>query len=296
MKTTKSRTAFNFINGFILVLFCMLIILPFMHIISVSISDKDAITKMSVGIFPKGFNFGAYKEIITEKVFLRAFANTIVITLLVTVLGILVDVMAAYCFSRKFFGKKVITYIFIFTMYFTGGLIPLYLVVTRYLHLFNTYFALFLPGLVNVWYIIIVRTQIEAIPDSLTEAAKIDGAKDYQVLFNIIIPAITSTIAAIGMFIALAAWNQWFNVMIFTDKKELWTLQYYLRCVVFDKTVSQSTGQAARATAAAAGLQTLTAENFQMAAIVLVALPIITIYPFMQKYFVSGILTGSVKE
>lgn len=295
MKITKSRAAFNFINGFVLILFCMLIILPFMHIISVSISDKDAIIKMSVGILPKGFNFGAYKEIITEKVFLRALVNTVFLTAAVTVLGVLVDIMAAYCFSRKFFGKKVITYIFIFTMYFTGGLIPLYLVVTRYLHMFNSYFALLLPGLVNVWYIIIVRTQIEAIPDSLTEAAKIDGAKDYQVLFSIIIPAITSTIAAIGMFIALTAWNQWFNVMIFTDKKELWTLQYYLRCVVFDKTISQ-TGQAARATAAAAGLQTLTAENFQMAAIVLVALPIIAIYPFMQKYFVSGILTGSVKE
>lgn len=295
MKTTKSGTAFNLINGLILVLFCMLIILPFMHIISVSISDKDAIAEMSVGILPKGFNFGAYQEIITEKVFLRSLVNTIFLTIIVTLLGILVDIMAAYSFSRKFFGKKVITYLFIFTMYFTGGLIPLYIVVTRYLHMFNTYFALFLPGLVNVWYIIIVRTQIEAIPDSLTEAAKIDGAKDYQVLFSIIIPAISSTIAAIGMFIALAAWNQWFNVMIFTDKKELWTLQYYLRCVVFDKTVSQS-GQAARATAAVAGFQTLTAENFQMAAIVLVALPIIAIYPFMQKYFVSGILTGSVKE
>jgi putative aldouronate transport system permease protein len=296
MKRSNGRVVFGFVNGFLLVLFCLLVILPFMHIISVSVSDKDAITKMSVGIFPKGFNLGAYKEIITEQVFLRALLNTVFLTVVVTVLGIIVDIMASYCFSRKFFGKKVITYLFIFTMYFTGGLIPLYLLVTRYLHLFNSYFALILPGLVNVWYIIIVRTQIEAIPDSLTEAARIDGAKDYQILFSIIIPAISSTIAAIGMFIALAAWNQWFNVMIFTDKRQYWTLQYYLRCVVFDKTVSQSGGQAARATAAAAGLQTLTAENFQMAAIVLVALPIIMIYPFMQKYFVSGILTGSVKE
>lgn len=295
MKRSRGSAIFGWFNNFILVFFCLLIILPFMHIISISVSDKDAIMKMSVSIFPKGFNLGAYKEIISEKVFLRALANTVVLTVIVTFVGILVDIMAAYCFSRKFFGKKVITYLFIFTMYFTGGLIPLYLVVTRYLHLFNNYLALILPGLVNVWYIIIIRTQIEAIPESLTEAAKIDGARDHQVLFKIIIPSITSTIAAIGMFIALAAWNQWFNVMIFTDKQKYWTLQYYLRCVVIDKTVSQS-GQAARATAAAAGLQTLTAENFQMAAIVLVALPIVAIYPFMQKYFVNGILTGSVKE
>lgn len=295
MIKTKGSVVFGFVNKMVLIIFCMLIILPFMHIISVSVSDKDAITKMSVGIFPRGLNFGAYKEIITEQVFLRALFNTVFLTIAMTIIGLLIDIMAAYCFSRKFFGKKVITYLFIFTMYFTGGLIPLYLLVTRYLHMFNSYFALVLPGLVNVWYIIIVRTQIEAIPESLTEAARIDGAKDYQVLFSVIIPSITSTIAAIGMFIALSAWNQWFNVMIFTDKQKYWTLQYYLRCVVFDKTVSQS-GQAARATAAAAGMQTLTAENFQMAAIVLVALPIIAIYPFMQKYFVSGILTGSVKE
>lgn len=295
MKRSRSSVIFGWFNNFILVFFCLLVILPFMHIISISVSDKDAIMKMSVSIFPRGFNMGAYKEIISEKVFLRALSNTVVLTAIITFMGLLIDIMAAYCFSRKFFGKKVITYLFIFTMYFTGGLIPLYLVVTRYLHLFNSYLALILPGLVNVWYIIIVRTQIEAIPESLTEAAKIDGAKDYQVLFRIIIPSITSTIAAIGMFIALSAWNQWFNVMIFTDKQKYWTLQYYLRCVVIDKTVSQS-GQAARATAAAAGLQTLTAENFQMAAIVLVALPIVAIYPFMQKYFVNGILTGSVKE
>ena len=178
-------------------------------------------------------------------------------------------------------------------MYFSGGLIPSYLLITKYLKLYNTYWALLIPGLVNVFYIIVIRSQIEAIPPSLSEAAIVDGANEFQVLINVIIPSVSATIAAIGMFLALSMWNMWFPVMIYTNKESLWTLQYFLRAVIFDKFL---TAENTAVTNLFMDATDITPQNFQMAAIVLVALPIVSIYPFVQKYFVKGILVGSVKE
>jgi len=292
LKISKGKILFDIFNYTFLALLCMTIVLPFMYIISVSLSSKEAIQTMSLGLLPKGFNFGAYKSIISQQLFIRSMLNTVLLTVVATILGVLIDIMAAYCFTKKFYGKKVINYIFVVSMYFSGGLIPTYMLVAKYLGMYNTYWALFLPGIVNVFYIIIMRTQIEAIPSSLTEAAIIDGAKESQVLFRIIIPSVTATIAAISMFKALGTWNMWFNVMIYTNKRELWTLQYYLRSVIFDKIISQQSAESALIDTVTSQL---TPENFQNAAIILVALPVVLVYPFIQKYFVKGMLVGSVK-
>ena len=174
-------------------------------------------------------------------------------------------------------------------MYFTGGLVPTYLLVTNTLGLYNNFLALLLPVLVNVFYLIVIRSQIEAIPAGLTEAAMIDGANEFQILFQIILPTISSTTAAIGMFLALNMWNTWYSVLLYTSKEKYWTLQYFLRTIVFDKAIQDASG------ASAMDMATISPLNFQMAAIVLVALPIVAIYPFVQKYFVKGMLVGSVK-
>lgn len=295
MKKSKGRIVFEFINYTLMILFCLSIVLPFLHILAVSLSNQKALMELSVSFWPKGFETGAYRSILGDKVFVQALINTIFIACTITLLNLLVDVMAAYGFSKKFFGKTVLNYYFILTMYFSGGLIPFYLLMTKYLKLKDSFLALILPSLVSVFYIIVIRTQIEAIPTSLIEAAKIDGATESQVLFRIVIPSIVPTLAAIGMFIALGAWNSWFNVMIFIDDDYKWTLQYYLRKIVLEKTITSGMSEAAQKMMEL-GTVEIRPENYQNAAIILVALPIICIYPFVQKYFVKGILVGSVKE
>lgn len=145
--------------------------------------------------------------------------------------------------------------------------------------------------LVNVFYVIVVKSQVEAIPPDLTEAAYIDGAGEYRVLFNIIIPVIKPTAAAIGMFIVLNCWNMWFPVLLYTDRRKMWTMQYYLRAVVFEKFLANNAENAP----AVVGADVVPPQNYQMACIILVSLPIVSVYPFVQKYFVKGILAGSVK-
>lgn len=288
MLRSKGEKVFQVINILIMLFVLSVIIIPVLHICSISVSESEAVNLGLVTIFPKGFNAIAYERVINDPIFLRSLINTIGITVLGTIFSLVIIVMLAYAWLKEFFGKKLVTYYLVATMYFSGGLIPTYLLITKYLGMKNSYFALILPALVNVFYTIVIKSQIEAMPSSLMEAAIIDGANEFQVVFRIVIPVILPTIAAVSMFIALGKWNMWFPVMIYTNKKELWTLQYFLRTVIFDKFLVAS--------------ELLTDEgdlvppkNYQMASIVLVALPIVCIYPFVQKYFVKGILTGAIK-
>lgn len=291
MKRSPSEKAFQVFDCVLLVLIAALVILPLMNILSISVSGKEAVVGGTVGLLPKGINFEAYGSIIRRPVFLRSMANTIGIAVAATALSLIVNTAAAYGFSKKFYGRKVLTYFFVLTMYFSGGLIPTYLVIAKWLHLYNSYMAFLLPGAVNVFYMIVIRSQIEALPESLLEAAMIDGAKERQVLFRIVIPTILPTIAAVGMFVALANWNMWYPVLLYANKESLWSLQYFLRAMVFDKLLDLFRGQADMAS----DVDKISPVNYQMAAIILVALPIVAIYPFVQRYFVKGILVGSVK-
>lgn len=291
MKISSGEKAFQLIDICFMLMVLAVILLPILHIFSVSVSNSTAVTTLSVGLLPKGFSTGAYRKILGDMTFLRSLANTVCVTAVRTFLSLITAVMAAYGLSKNFFGKRAVTYYFVITMYFSGGLIPSYLLVSKYLGLNNSYLAYILPALVNVFYIIVVRSQIEAVPQSLTEAALIDGASDFQVLFRIILPVIAPTIAAVSMFIALACWNMWFPVLLYSSRREMWTLQYYLRAVVFDKFLASNAENMPQIS----GSDIIPPQNYQMASIILVALPIVAIYPFIQKYFVKGILVGSVK-
>ena len=290
MKRTKSQIVFQIFNTIIILLILVSIIAPIMHIISVSISNRDEVLGLSIGIFPKGFSLDAYKEVIEYNLFFTSLKNSLIVTVAYIILGILVNVMCAYALSNEFYGKKIINYYFILAMYFSGGLIPTYILITNYLKLYNTYTAMVLPLVVNVFYIIVIKSQIEAIPKELNEAAIIDGAHEFQALFKVVIPIIKPTIAAIAMFLALGMWNMWYQCMLYTNRDNMWTLQYFLRMLVLSKIVGTNTDLSL-----ALRESDLAPENFQMAAIVLVAAPIVAIYPFVQKYFVKGILVGSVK-
>lgn len=291
MKKTLGERIFQYFDIAIMIFILAIIIFPFMNIISLSVSSRDAILSNNVTLWPKGFNLAAYGKILRSKVFVRSLFNTVWLTIIGTFLSVILTLTVSYAMTKNFLGKKFVTYYFLITMYFSGGLIPTYLVITKYLNLRNTYWALILPYLISTFYIIVMRSQIENIPPSIFEAAYIDGANEYQTVFQIVLPSIAPTIAAISMFFALNKWNSWFPVMIYTDYEEYWTLQYYLRVVVFSKFL-----QAKDSTELILEEAQIPEENFRMAAIILVALPIVSIYPFVQKYFVKGIISGAVKE
>lgn len=291
-KSSTGEKVFQYIDLFIMILIMATIILPLMNIFSLSVSDRAAVATGQVEIFPVGFSLYAYSKILKNSVFLRSLVNTVGITVVGTAISVVIITMLAYAMSKKyFFGKKLVTYYMIITMYFSGGLIPTYLLITNYLHLGNTYSAYILPALVNVFYVIVIRSQIEAVPSELIDSGSIDGAGEMRVLFSIVLPVIMPTIAAISMFLALGKWNMWYSVLLYATNQKMWTLQYYLRSIVFEsflEATAQSTGESVDA-------KIIPAENMRMASIILVALPIVAIYPFVQKYFVKGILTGSVK-
>ena len=263
-----------------------------MSIFSLSVSDRIAVSTMKVGLLPVGFNLGAYTKILSNALFQRSLINTVGITVFGTAISIIVITMMAYAMSKQyFFGKKFITYFMIITMYFSGGLIPSYLLMTKYLKLGNTYLAYILPALVNVFYVIVIRSQIEAVPGELFDSGSIDGAGEMRILFNIVLPVIAPTIAAISMFLALGKWNMWFSVLLYATDKKMWSLQFYLREVVFASFLESTT----LTTGTSIDAEVIPSENMRMASIILVALPIVAIYPFIQKYFVKGIMAGSVK-
>jgi len=292
IKSSKGEKVFQYVDIFIMLLIVASIILPLMNIFSLSISDRIAVAQGKVGIFPIGFNFDAYFKILQNATFVRSLINTVGITVFGTALSVIIITMMAYAMSKKyFFGKKFVTHYMIITMYFSGGLIPSYILITNYLKLGNTYAAYILPALVSIFYVIIIRSQIEAVPGELFDSASIDGAGEMRILFNIVLPVIAPTIAAISMFLALGKWNMWFSVLLYARDSKMWTLQFYLRNIVFESMLEFATQKLGDDINA----KVIPAENMRMASIVLVALPIVAIYPFIQKYFVKGILTGSVK-
>lgn len=292
IKKSTGEVIFQIFNIFIMLIVMAVIILPLMNIFSLSVSDRIAVATMKVGLFPVGFNLDAYKKILTNGIFQRSLINTVFVTVVGTALSIVVITMMAYGMSKAyFFGKKFFTYYMIITMYFSGGLIPTYLLITKYLGLGNTYFAYILPAVVNVYYVIVIRSQILAVPGELFDSGSIDGASEMRILFNIVLPVIAPTIAAISMFLALGKWNFWFQVLLYARDNKMWSLQFYLREVVFAsflEATTQTIGDSVDA-------KVIPAENMRMASIIIVALPVVAIYPFIQKYFVKGIMAGSVK-
>lgn len=293
MKKTRAEQAFQIFNILFMVLVISTILFPVLNVLSLSVSDREYILQKSVSFYPKGFQVRAYWEVVKNQLFLRSLINNVGLTVVGTILAVIVTLMTSYSLTKDFVGKKFITYYFVLAMYFSGGLIPTYIIVSNYLHLRNTYWILILPGLVSVFYTIVMRSQIENMPSSVFEAAYIDGANEYQTVFLVVLPMISPTIAAISMFFALGFWNMWFNVMVYTDKQEFWSLQYFLRIVVFDKFLSNY--NITSLTTMVEMESPIPEENFRMAAIVLVAAPIVAIYPFVQKYFVKGIISGAVK-
>lgn len=291
IKESPSRKAFNVFN--IIFMLCMIVITlyPLLYVVFASLSDSNELMKHSgLLLKPVGFSWAAYKAVFKNPNILQGYKNTIIVLISSVTVSMFLTCLAAYVLSRKnVLFNGIITFIIMFTMFFSGGMIPTYLLVNN-LGLTNTYWALILPTAISTYNMIIMRTGFAAIPESLEESAKIDGANHFTILFKIVIPLAKPTMAVIVLYYAVACWNSWFNAMIYLQKRrDLQPLQLILRGILIENdTSNMQDGNVGQDTESIA-------ESIKYAVIVVATLPILAIYPFLQKYFIKGIMIGAVK-
>ncbi len=289
----KQDKVFNTIVNVILVIFTLVMLYPLIYIVSNSISIASEVYKGSVWLLPKKISFDAYQHVFNNKYILTGYKNTIVYTLIGTIISLIFTISAAYPLSRKDLKhRKIIVIIFVVTMFVNGGLIPTYLVVSN-LGLVNTMFGFILPGALSVWNVMVVRTYMrEAIPWELQEAAMIDGCSDFKILFKIVLPLCKPIIAIMVLFYAVGYWNSYFNALIYLNDKELYPLQMILSDILISSDVGDMVGGGIQPGMAE---QAMLVESLKYATIVVSSAPMLILYPFIQKYFVKGMMVGSIK-
>lgn len=290
---SKDRLVLSIIGYTTLTILAIFCIFPFILVISSSLSEESAIIEKGFQIIPTAFSTEAYSLLFKYPAdMLRAYGVTISVTVIGTVVGLFLTSMTAYVLSRRDFEwRGRFSFFFFFTTLFSGGLVPWYLMIVNYLHLKDTLLVLILPMLMNVFYIIVMKSFMSSIPDAITESAKIDGAGDFRIFMQLIVPLSKPALATIGLFIALAYWNDWYNALLFISKSELMPLQYYLY-----KMLGNMDGMRKAMMASGVVVNTdLPTESLKMAMTIVATGPILLAYPFIQKYFVSGLTIGAVK-
>lgn len=296
MKIRDSRgdRIFSVINYCLLTIFAVLALYPLIYAFSASISDPIAVNSGKMVLWPIGVNIEGYKAIFENDWLLTGYANSIFYTVVGTILNVLVTFMASYSLSRKdMFGHGVITFFMVFTMWFGGGLIPTFLVV-KSLGLINTRYVLLILGLVSVYNCIICRSFISSsIPYELQEAARIDGCNDFQIVWRIIFPLSGPVLAILALYYALGHWNGYFNALMYIDDRALQPLQIFLREILVQNKRIDMNADAEELEAMMARVQM--AQTMKYALIVVASVPMLIIYPFVQKFFVKGVMIGSVK-
>ena len=292
-ESNKSKMYENIFQGVLMAfisILCLTCILPFLHLLAKSISSDVYVTAKQVFLLPKGITFGAYKSIFEDGKLVHSFWYTIKMTVIFTVLGMITCTCAAYPLSKKRLkGKAFFTFILMIPMYFNAGLIPNYLLI-KDLHLLNTMWCLILPLIFSTYNMMIMKNFFQSsIPETLEEAAFLDGANNFQILYTVVLPLSKPIIATLSLFYAVGRWNAYADAKYYIKDQALMPLQLLL-----SKMVSSATD--ASTMALEATVNTTTPEVLQAAAIMFVTIPIICMYPFVQKYFVKGTLVGAVKE
>ena len=271
----------------------ILSLLPVILIVIASFTDENSLIANGYSYFPAKWSLDAYFYMVKQvKLITRAYGISFFVTITGTLLSVLFTTTLAYPMSRKDFKfSKILTFLVFFTMLFNGGVVPSYMMWSQFFHLKNTIWALILPSVFSVWNMFLLRTYFSAISPSLYEAAILDGANYFQIFWRITVPLSKTTLLTVGMMYALAFWNDWWNALMFINSKDLFPLQYYLYNILSNVNAVSS----GRIPAGASGIQ-LPAETVKMAVTMITIGPIIFLYPFVQKYFVNGIMTGAVKE
>lgn len=282
---------FDVINHGLLLFLVLITLYPLWHVLMTSLASPEAITKYgSMLIFPEGFNFKSYEIVLNNEMIGIGYRNTLFIVLVGTALSMLLTALGAYALScRWLMGRSALALLVTIPMFFSGGLIPSYLLV-RQVGLYNSLWALVLPGVVSSWNLIMMRTYFQGIPESLHESARIDGANDVQILFRVILPCATPIIAVILLFYAVAYWNAWFAASVYLKDKTKFPLQLVMRSILVTNNQRDfDTGYLTGAN------KTQIFKGLKYATVMVSTLPVLCIYPFLQKYFVKGIMIGSIK-
>lgn len=286
-------STFILLSHIILIVFCILCLLPFVIVLSTSLSAESHIINKGYSIIPTHFDISSYQFIfLNAKKLLNAYYITFVVTIIGTIIGLLVNAMIAYPISRKDFKpRNKITFIVFFTMMFSGGLVPWYMVINS-LNLQNTAWVLIAPYLIAAWYILLLRTFFQTIPYEIIESAKIDGSSELGIFFRMILPLSKPALATVGLLIAIQYWNDYWLGLLFITEDRLISIQY-----LFYKISSNIDFYTKNAHFLPSGItaDTLPKQSARMALCVLIVVPMLVVFPFFQKYFVSGLTVGSVK-
>ena len=289
---SADKIVFNVIGYFLLTLVSILCILPFYLIIVASLTDEAYIISKGFSLWIPQFSLEGYKISLKDPTsVLTAYINTFIVTVIGTILSLFMATMTGFVLQRKDFPwRNGFSFFFFFTMLFNGGLVPYYIMCIRYLGFKNDMISLVLPMIFPVFNMIIAKSFIRSIPEAITESAKIDGANDFLIYVRLILPLSKPLLATLGLFSALAYWNDWYSAMLFIDDESKFTLQYYLQRLL-------QSAEALRRIAEKSGMEVpmLPMESMKMAMTIITIGPIILLYPFVQRYFVKGLTIGAVK-
>lgn len=288
---TTSYKLFNVFNTACLLILGVLCIVPLVHVFAVSLSAKAAADANIVGLWPVQFTLDAYKKTMENPVFLGSMGISVLRTVIGTALTLFLTFLAAYPLSKEdsaFKGRNVYAWLFVFTMLFNGGLVPFYIVI-RKIGLMDSFWALVLPGAVNVFLMILMLNFFRGVPKELEEAALIDGAGHFRTLFTIYLPVSLPAIATIALFSMVFHWNSWFDGLLYLSDPKSYPLATFLQTVIIQRDMSSMSINPK-------DLEFISQKTVKAAQIFIGALPILIVYPFLQKYFVKGLVLGSVKE
>lgn len=296
VKKGRDVIALNIIAYVFCGFIALICLIPFLMILAGSFSSETAIMNNGFSLLPQDFSLEAYKTVFNEPmVVVRAYATTIGLTIFGTVLGLALQTMTAYVLVRKEFEwRNVFSFFFYFTTLFSGGLVPYYLLIRQTLGLADSYLALLLPLVFSVYNLLIMKSYIQSIPESLIDAAKIDGCGEFRTLVQVVVPLIKPALATVGLFIALAYWNDWYNAMLYIKSETKYPLQYFLYQQInniegYKKMIANGVSGTVVSSVS------LPTQTLKMALTIVVTGPIVLAYPFVQKYFVQGITIGAVK-
>ncbi|MDR6881520.1 carbohydrate ABC transporter permease [Bacillus sp. 3255] len=288
-KKTIGDWSLDFMIYLFLIVCGLATLLPLANILSKAISDESAVISGKVGIIPVGFQLDTMKYVVSSSQFLHSIGISLLITVVGTFLAILITALTAYPLSKRHLpGISFIMLLFIFTMMFNGGIIPNYLLMKQ-LHLINNLWSLMLPALISVFNMLVIKSYYESLPEALEESAKMDGARNFAILFKIIIPLSVPVIATIALFYAVYFWNDYFHPMLYINDAGLKPLQLYLRDIVMDADSSNAVNKSVD------DMMNVSPEGIRAATVIASIIPMLLVYPYLQKHFVKGVLIGSVK-
>lgn len=290
MRDRQASRSFDVINVIAILFFVLLCLAPFLHILAISLSSARSIMSGEVSLIPVEINWNSYKQVFSDISMIRSLGFTVMLTVLFTVLCMMLTIAAAYPLAKtKLKGRKIVMFIIVITMFFSGGIIPEYMLV-RNLNLLDSIWALVLPGLISPFYLIILITFFQNIPDSLEESAEIDGSSHFRTLISIIVPLSMPVIATLSLFYAVGRWNGFTDTLMYITSPEMYPLQLKLYQLVQNNMVSELLQMEG-----ASGQAMLQPESLKAASVIFATVPILIVYPWLQRYFVSGVMLGAVK-